>query len=137
MTDDSWMWPSGGAAELFDGRKQLIVYHFMLEPESDHRCEGCAMFTDNVGHLAHIHARDTSLVLVSRARPSEYEPSRKEMGWTVPWFSSYGTTFNDDMGAGEGLRRECLPAPATTSTAPTSPRVAVWRCSAVTGVSWT
>ena len=51
-------------ADLFDGRRQLIVYHHMLKPAEAHPCEGCCMFVDNVGHLAHLHARDTSLVLV-------------------------------------------------------------------------
>lgn len=89
--------------ELFEGRRQLIVYHFMLQPGSDHRCEGCSMFVDNIGHLAHIHARDTSLVLVSPAAPSEITRYQERMGWTVPWFSSPGNAFNEDMGAGAGF----------------------------------
>src|SRR5690606_17936751 len=60
-------------ANLFDGRRQLIVYHFMMEPGSDHRCPGCSFLVDNIGHLAHIHARDTTLVLVSRAPLSQIE----------------------------------------------------------------
>jgi predicted dithiol-disulfide oxidoreductase (DUF899 family) len=56
------------------------------------------MVVDNMGHPAHLHARDTSLVLVSRAPLSRIEPFRKRMGWTVPWYSSSGSDFNDDFG---------------------------------------
>ena len=61
--------PDGKATlfDLFDGRRQLIVYHFMFDPAWDAGCEGCSIVVDNIGHLAHLHARDTSLVLVSRA----------------------------------------------------------------------
>ncbi|MDP9260039.1 MAG: DUF899 domain-containing protein [Actinomycetota bacterium] len=84
--------------DLFEGRRQLIVYHFMLAPGSDHVCEGCSLFTDNVGELAHLHARDTSFTLVSRAPFSELVPLKRRMGWTVPWVSSFGSDFNDDFG---------------------------------------
>ena len=84
--------------DLFEGRRQLIVYHFMLAPGSDHVCEGCSLFTDNIGELAHLHARDTSFTLVSRARFSVLAPVRRRMGWTVPWVSSSGSDFNDDFG---------------------------------------
>ena len=96
--------PDGKATltELFDGRRQLIVYHFMLEPGAN-PCEGCSMFVDNIGHLAHLHARDTSLVLVSRAPLAEIEPFKKRMGWTVPWFSSFGSDFNADCGITTGF----------------------------------
>lgn len=59
--------------DLFDGRRQLIVYHHMLRPADPAPCTGCSMFVDNLGNLAHLHARDTSLVLVSRAPIDEYE----------------------------------------------------------------
>ncbi|MDQ0857572.1 DUF899 domain-containing protein [Bacillus sp. V2I10] len=89
--------------DLFDGRRQLIVYHFMMAPGSDHRCPGCSSFVDNIGHLAHLHARDTTLILVSPAPLSQIEPYKKRMGWTVPWFSSNGDNFNVDCGAGSGF----------------------------------
>lgn len=97
--------PDGPAdlADLFDGRRQLIVYHFMMEPGSDHRCPGCAMVADNIGHLAHLHARDTTLILVSPAPLDEIEPYKERMGWTVPWFSAYGNDFTADCGAGKGF----------------------------------
>lgn len=91
--------PQGKASlrDLFDGRRQLIVYHFMFAPGED-PCTGCSSFTDNIGHLAHLRARDTSLVLVSRAPKAEIQPYKQRMGWTVPWFSSYGSDFNYDFG---------------------------------------
>jgi predicted dithiol-disulfide oxidoreductase (DUF899 family) len=92
--------PEGTASmlDLFDQRRQLIVYHFMLAPGSDHRCPGCSSFVDNIGHLAHLHARDTTLVLVSRAPREEIVPFQRRMGWSVPWYSSYGSDFNHDLG---------------------------------------
>ncbi len=83
--------------DMFDGRSQLIVYHFMFGPGQE-PCTGCSSFTDNIGHLAHLHARDTSLALVSRAPLAEIREFQARMGWTVPWFSSYGTDFNSDFG---------------------------------------
>jgi len=92
--------PSGKAKllDLFEGRRQLILYHFMFDPSWNEGCPGCSMFTDNVGHLAHIHARDTSFVLVSLAPLSKIIPYQKRMGWIIPWYSSYGTDFNRDFG---------------------------------------
>jgi predicted dithiol-disulfide oxidoreductase (DUF899 family) len=84
--------------DLFDGRRQLIVYHFMFDPDWDEGCSGCSMFTDTIGHLGHLHARDTSLVLVSRAPLEKIESFKERMGWTVPWFSSFGSDFNRDFG---------------------------------------
>jgi predicted dithiol-disulfide oxidoreductase (DUF899 family) len=87
---------------LFDGRRQLIIYHFMFAPGVNGwpsaGCGGCSMFVDNIGHLAHLHARDTSLVLVSRAPLAKIGPYKEDMGWTVPWFSSFGSDFNVDFG---------------------------------------
>src|SRR5438034_5963997 len=91
--------PEGKASllDLFDGRRQLIVYHFMFGPDSD-PCTGCSSFTDNIGHLAHLNARDTLLALVSRAPLAQIQAFRRRMGWTVPWFSSFGSDFNYDFG---------------------------------------
>lgn len=91
--------PRGKASllDLFDGRRQLITYHFMFVSGSD-PCTGCSTFTDNIGHLAHLHARNTTLVLVSRATQNDIWLFKQRMGWTVPWFSSYGSDFNDDFG---------------------------------------
>lgn len=84
--------------DLFEGRRQLILYHFMFDPAWDEGCDGCSMVVDNMGHPAHLHARDTSRVLVSRAPLSKIEPYKARMGWTIPWYSSFGTDFNYDFG---------------------------------------
>jgi predicted dithiol-disulfide oxidoreductase (DUF899 family) len=93
--------PDGKAIllDLFEGRRQLIVYHFMFHRDKGEGCEGCSFLVDNIGHLAHLHARDTTLVLVSRAPLAEIESFRKRMGWTIPWYSSFGSDFNYDYHA--------------------------------------
>jgi predicted dithiol-disulfide oxidoreductase (DUF899 family) len=89
--------------DLFEGRRQLLVYHFMFAPDvhgwPDAGCPGCSMFVDNLGHPTHLHARDTSLALVSRAPLANIERFRNRMGWDKPWYSSDGSDFNRDMGA--------------------------------------
>jgi predicted dithiol-disulfide oxidoreductase (DUF899 family) len=92
--------PDGKASllELFEGRRQLIVYHFMFGPSAEAGCDGCAMVVDNMGHPAHLHARDTSLVLVSRAPLAKIEAFKERMGWTIPWYSSFESDFNVDFG---------------------------------------
>lgn len=96
--------PDGAARlpDLFDGRRQLLVYHFMLEPGGA-PCTGCSLFVDNIGHLAHLHARDTSLVLVSRAPRPELAALQARMGWTVPWFSAGDNDFPIDCGITTGF----------------------------------
>jgi predicted dithiol-disulfide oxidoreductase (DUF899 family) len=91
--------PKGQATllDLFEGRTQLIVYHFMFGPNQEVGCDGCSMFTDQVGHLAHMHARDTSFALVSRAPIDKVEAYRKRMGWTIPWYSWFGGDFGVDF----------------------------------------
>src|ERR687887_2269954 len=69
--------------ELFDGRSQLLLYHFMFGPNQEAGCDGCSMFVDQVGHLAHLHARDTSFAAVSRAPIAKIEAYRKRMGWAI------------------------------------------------------
>lgn len=91
-----------GLVDLFDGRRQLIVYHHMLKPADPAPCEGCGMVGDQIPHLAHLHARDTSLVFVSRAPSDEIEAFRKRMGWSMPWFSTTDS-FNADFGVTDGF----------------------------------
>jgi predicted dithiol-disulfide oxidoreductase (DUF899 family) len=93
--------PDGTASlsDLFDGRRQLIVYHFMFDPSWEAGCPGCSFLTDNIGNLAHLHARNTSLVLISRAPLAKIEPFKQRMGWNIPWYSSFGSDFNYDFGA--------------------------------------
>jgi predicted dithiol-disulfide oxidoreductase (DUF899 family) len=86
-------------AELFEGRSQLLVYHFMLTPGSDHICGGCAFLSDHVDAARqHFENADLSFVAVSRAPLSEILPVRKRMDWTFRWVSSDGTSFNYDYG---------------------------------------
>ena len=87
--------PSGKASllDLFEDRPQLIVYHFMFGPNQDEGCDGCSMYVDNLGHLAHLRARDVSFVLVSRAPLPKLDAFRRRMGWDVPWYSSYEGDF--------------------------------------------
>jgi predicted dithiol-disulfide oxidoreductase (DUF899 family) len=92
--------PGGKASllDLFEGRRQLIVYHFMFGPNQDVGCDGCSMVADQIVHLAHLHARDTSFAMVSRAPIAKIEPYRERMGWSLPWYSSSETDFNVDFG---------------------------------------
>ncbi len=86
--------------DLFDGRRQLILYHFMFGPNAEQGCDGCSMVVDNMCHPAHLHARDINLVLVSRAPLEKIEPFKKRMGWDLPWYSSFGNDFSFDFGLG-------------------------------------
>ena len=82
--------------DLFEGRRQLIVYRFFYEPDvggwPESGCRGCSFGADQVGHLAHLHARDTTLVYVSRAPQENIARYRERMGWEVPWY-----TITDDF----------------------------------------
>jgi Uncharacterized protein conserved in bacteria len=85
-------------ADLFDGRSQLIVYHFMLGPDWDAGCTGCSFHSDHIdGTLAHLNHHDVTYVAVSRAPIEKIEAYRKRMGWKFPWVSSYGSDFNYDF----------------------------------------
>ena len=85
--------------DLFEGRRQLIVYHFMFGPDWEAGCDGCSGVVDAMTHPAHLNARDTSLVLVSRAPLEKLQRYQARMGWQHPtWFSSLNGSFNQDMG---------------------------------------
>jgi len=88
--------------DLFEGRRQLILYHFMFAPTVDGwpeaGCPGCSLVLDQIGHLSHLHARNTSFAVVSRAPLENIQRYKKRMGWTVPWVSSSGNDFNVDFG---------------------------------------
>jgi predicted dithiol-disulfide oxidoreductase (DUF899 family) len=94
--------PDGEASlvDLFEGRRQLLLYHFMFGPNQDAGCDGCSMVVDQICHPAHLHARDTSFALVSRAPITKIDPYRERMGWTIPWYSSFESDFNVDFGVG-------------------------------------
>ena len=97
--------PGGPAslADLFDGRRQLITYHFMWRhaesgfPGEDQGCPTCSFLVDSIGDLSHLHACDTTLVLVSRAPIASIDRFQKRMGWQVPWYSSADSDFNYDF----------------------------------------
>jgi predicted dithiol-disulfide oxidoreductase (DUF899 family) len=101
----SFAGPEGqaGLPDLFEERRQLIVYHFMWRhagsgfPGEDQGCPTCSVVADNIGHLGHLHACDTTLVLMSRAPYASIERFRRRMGWAVPWYSSDGSDFNYDF----------------------------------------
>ncbi len=85
--------------DLFEGRRQLIVYHFMFDPDWDEGCPGCSWVVDAMSHPSHLQARDTSLVVVSRAPLEKLERYKARMGWDMRWYSSFGSDFNVDFGA--------------------------------------
>ena len=94
--------PAGSAtlADMFDGRSQLIVQHFMFAPEWEAGCPHCSFWADNYNPvIVHLHHRDVSFVAVSRAPYAKIEAYKKRMGWTFPWFSSNGSDFNFDFQA--------------------------------------
>lgn len=89
--------------DLFDGRLQLVVYHFMWHWDKglpkDTPCPGCSGWADEMarGHFNVLHSRTTTLALISRAPLAKILPFKKRMGWTIPWYSSYGNSFNYDF----------------------------------------
>jgi predicted dithiol-disulfide oxidoreductase (DUF899 family) len=93
--------PNGKASllDLFEGRSQLIVRHFMFDPEWEDGCPSCTAGADEVsdGLLDHLATRDTTFAVVSRAPLEKIERYKAERGWTFPWYSSYGSDFNYDF----------------------------------------
>src|ERR1044071_2709879 len=84
--------------DLFERRPQLFVYNFMFGPNQEVGCDGCSMVVDQLTHLAHLHARNASFALASRAPIEKLERYRKRMGWEVPWYSWGGGTYGVDLG---------------------------------------
>jgi predicted dithiol-disulfide oxidoreductase (DUF899 family) len=84
-------------AQLFDGRHQLVVFHFMFTPSWDEGCKSCSFWADNLdGVVVHLNHRDVSFAAVSRAPQSKLAAYKKRMGWHFPWVSSAGNSFNFD-----------------------------------------
>ena len=102
--DYAFTGPEGTAtlADLFDGRRQLIIYHHMLKPADPNPCAGCCMVADQIPHLSHLHARNTALVFVSKAPIGEIEAFRKRMGWSMPWHETRDS-FNADFDVSSGF----------------------------------
>jgi len=82
---------------MFEGRTQLITYHFMFDPAWEAGCRFCSYLVDSIGDRSHLLARDTTLALVSRAPYDKIAAFRQRMGWNVPWYSSNGSDFNYDF----------------------------------------
>jgi predicted dithiol-disulfide oxidoreductase (DUF899 family) len=86
-------------AELFDGRSQLLVYHFMFGPSYEAGCPTCSSMADGInGLVPHLHARDVTFLLVSQAPLEKLQAFKRRMGWNIPWASSAPTDFNSDLG---------------------------------------
>jgi predicted dithiol-disulfide oxidoreductase (DUF899 family) len=86
-------------AELFDGRSQLLVYHFMFGPTYEAGCVTCSSMADGFnGLLPHLHARDVTMLLVSRAPLERLQAYKQRMGWSIPWASSAESDFDSDFG---------------------------------------
>jgi predicted dithiol-disulfide oxidoreductase (DUF899 family) len=85
--------------DLFEGRRQLIVGHFMFDPSWDDGCASCTAGAEEMsqGLLDHVHTRDTTFAYVSRAPLDKIESYKQRKGWTFPWYSSYGSDFNYDF----------------------------------------
>lgn len=85
--------------DLFEDRLQLIIYHFMFDPDWDQGCTSCSAWADQIarGHLNHLNSRSTTLALVSRAPFHKLQAFKKRMGWTTPWYSSFNNKFNYDF----------------------------------------
>src|SRR6476646_345738 len=100
--DYAFQGPAGevGLVDLFEGRPQLIIYHFMFHPEWEEGCPSCTAGTNEMspGFLEHLHTRDTTYAMVSRAPLAKLERWKATQGWDVPWYSSNGTDFNYDFG---------------------------------------
>jgi predicted dithiol-disulfide oxidoreductase (DUF899 family) len=85
-------------AQLFDGRSQLVVYHFMFGPDWDAGCPHCSRWADNFnGIIAHLNQRDVTMIAVSRAPYAKLAAYRRRMGWSFKWVSSFGSDFNFDF----------------------------------------
>src|SRR5947208_7897752 len=86
--------------DLFGGRSQLLIYHFMFGPEWKEGCPSCSFVCDHIdGAVPHLAARDVTLTMVSRAPLAKIEAFKKRMGWHFPWVSSFGSDFNYDYHA--------------------------------------
>ena len=101
--EKSYTFDTPGGAEtlgdLFAGKSQLIVYHFMFDPEWQDGCKSCSLWADNYnGIIAHLNQRDVSMVTISKAPLAKLEAFKIRMGWTFKWVSSFANTFNRDYG---------------------------------------
>ena len=84
--------------DLFDGKSQLLIYHFMFGPDWEQGCPSCSLAADTINsNLTHLTSRDISMAVISRAPIEKIEPFRKRMGWSFPWVSAHRSDFNQDF----------------------------------------
>lgn len=81
-------------ADVFEGRRQLIIYHFMFDPEWNKGCSGCTSYVDAIGDLSMLNECDTTFALISRAPLAKLEAYKASKGWKINWYSSFGSDFN-------------------------------------------
>jgi predicted dithiol-disulfide oxidoreductase (DUF899 family) len=122
--------------DLFEGRRQLIVYRAFFEPGvhgwPEQACRGCSMVADQVAHLSHLNARDTTLAYVSRAPQADIARLKARMGWEIPWYT-ITDSFDADFGVDEWHGHNAFSATASGCFAPTSSTAAATRRSAPPG----
>ena len=134
--------PKGKASllDLFEGRRQLIVYRAFFEPGvrgwPEHACIGCSMVADQVAHVAHLNARDTTLVFVSRAPQTDIERIKARMGWEMPWYTIRTASIPTSVWT-SGTVRTPSSGTAPACSAPTSSTTAVTRRWGALGVTST
>ena len=97
MTPDGGKEESVGLPDLFEGRQQLLIYHFMFDPSWEAGCSHCSLVGDSIPPLEHLNQHATSFVVVSRAPIEKIMAYKKRMGWDFPWVSSAGSDFNYDF----------------------------------------
>jgi predicted dithiol-disulfide oxidoreductase (DUF899 family) len=108
--------------ELFEGRSQLVVYHFMFGPDDDVGCKSCSFWADNFdANVVHLNARDVSFVAISRAPLAKLAAYRERMGWTFKWVSSADTDFNFGYGASFAPEDQASPVYNYGSLSPRGP----------------
>ena len=102
-TDYALEGPQGkvSLSDIFEGRRQLILYHHMLKPDDPAPCAGCSLFTDNIGNVVHLNQRDTTYAIIGRAPIDQIEALRKRLGWTLPFYSTSGDLNRDFYANGD------------------------------------
>ena len=134
--------PEGKASllDLFEGRRQLIVYRAFFEPGvhgwPEHACIGCSLGADQVSHLAHLNARDTTLVYASRAPQADIARLKARMGWEMPWYT-ITDSFDTDFGVDEWHGHNAFIRDGEACSAPTSSTAAATRRWAPSGATST
>jgi predicted dithiol-disulfide oxidoreductase (DUF899 family) len=110
-------------AELFAGRSQLLIYHFMFGPTYESGCPTCSSMADGINALLpHLHARDLTVALVSTASLERLRAYRERMGWTIPWFSTAEGDFSLDMGASFPVEQMRANMPPVADLPPIAPQ---------------